>query len=67
MKHTINNCPGLADRFRKNTDKQKTMAGVTWPSFVCKKCGKCKSQKGRKQVVNGTSKFGYLCSGCVAA
>lgn len=58
------NQPAAMARFRSNTDKQATMAGVTAPSFVCRSCGKRSKPAGRKQAVKGTSKFGYICAEC---
>jgi hypothetical protein len=63
----MNSCPALADQYRQNTEKQKAMAGVSTPSFKCKKCGAFRQQPGRKLLVAGARKYGYICAECVAA
>ena len=50
--------------FRVATERQKNMPGVTLPSFVCKCCRKPKAATGRKQVVKGAPRYGYMCAEC---
>lgn len=45
----------------------KTMAGVTMPSFMCRKCRTNKPTKGRRMIVPGYSKAGYACAECQTA
>ena len=58
--------PFNADRFRKNTPKHASFAGVERPGFVCAKCKQARLVSGRKQAVKGTSKYGYVCRECAS-
>lgn len=49
---------------RNTTERRKPMAGVTMPSFICARCKQEKLTLGRKQVVRGSSRFGYVCREC---
>lgn len=51
-------------RYREATERQKSCPGVTAFSFNCQMCGRDKKIAGRKQFVNGTTKFGYVCAAC---
>lgn len=52
--------PGAAlERFRAQTERQKPMAGVTSPSFVCKHCQQSRKVSGRKRVP-----MGWVCKSC---
>lgn len=58
---------GKLEKFRDVTrDSHSKMAGVTVPSFVCVRCKQSRRVPGRKQVVRGAPKFGYVCAGCAA-
>lgn len=57
--------PTMATHFREATERCKSHAGVTMPSFRCVRCKCTKLIKGRKTVVKGTGKFGYHCASCV--
>lgn len=52
--------------YRDATSRHAALAGITRPSFLCRKCRKNQAVSGRRQVVPGTSRFGYLCAHCVA-
>jgi hypothetical protein len=67
MNDSMSNNPVAINAYRDNTERQKSMAGVTVPSFLCKKCKKNKPAMGRKQAVKGTTKYGFLCAECAAA
>jgi len=51
-------------RFRDGTDGQAAMPGVTKPSFICRCCQQSRAITGRKPVVKGTSRYGYVCAAC---
>ena len=51
--------PAMATHFREATERCKSHAGVTMPSFRCVRCKCTKLIKGRKTVVQGTGKFGW--------
>lgn len=51
--------------FRDATNKQK-MNGVTVYSFQCAKCKQFRLRAGRKEIVKGYSKAGYMCAHCAA-
>lgn len=50
---------------REVTARQASMPGVTVASFVCRCCGRERLAHGRRQIVKGTSRFGYKCAECV--
>jgi len=53
--------------FRRQTEEtHHKMAGVTLPSFRCTKCKQTKMVTGRKQIIPGAPKFGYVCAECAA-
>ncbi len=52
------------ERYRDATLRLAKLPGVTRPSFRCRKCGKSRGVNGRRQVVRGTSRFGYHCASC---
>lgn len=55
--------PGEAiERFRAQTERQKTMPGVTLPSFRCRECGSKATTKGRQKTANG-----WRCEACKRA
>lgn len=56
--------PDWINNFRENTKNQKTMPGVTFPTFVCRKCKTSKSTNGRKMVTPGYPRDGFLCKEC---
>lgn len=59
--------PGAAiASFREQTERQKKMPGVTLCSFVCKACGQSKRIGGRKELVKGCQRLGYVCAECHA-
>lgn len=53
--------------YRDATLRHAALAGITRPSFLCRKCRKNQAVSGRRQVVPGTSRFGYYCACCAAA
>lgn len=53
--------------YRDGTLRHAALAGIMRPSFLCRKCGKSQVVSGRKQVLQGTSRFGYHCARCVDA
>lgn len=57
--------PSRTHCMRAVTANQAAMAGVTEGSFICACCRLPKNARGRKQLVKGTSKFGYKCAECV--
>jgi hypothetical protein len=52
------------DLYREATQRLAGLAGITLPSFKCRKCRKSRVVKGRRQAVRGTSRYGYHCAGC---
>ena len=56
------------DAYREQTDRlTQSTPGLFAYTFACKKCGQRKSSReGRKQVVPGAPKFGFLCLECHA-
>ena len=57
--------PGAAiASFREQTERQKKMAGVTLCSFICKSCGGSKRIGGRKELVKGVQRYGFICAEC---
>lgn len=52
--------------YRDSTARHAALAGITRPSFLCRKCRKNQAVSGRRQVVPGTSRFGYYCASCAA-
>ena len=52
--------------YRDATERQAKLAGVTIPTFLCRRCGKRQSVSGRRQVVRGSSRYGYYCASCRA-
>ena len=50
--------------YRDATERQAKLAGVTIPTFMCRRCGKRQSVSGRRQVVRGSSRYGYYCASC---
>ena len=57
--------PADINAARRVTEKLKPMAGVMSASFLCQKCGQRRKVEGRKQVIKGSPKFGYICRECV--
>lgn len=55
------------DKYREATLRQASLPGVTCLSFICRKCGLSRGITGRKQVVRGTTRFGFHCAQCVGA
>lgn len=53
--------------YRIATLRHAALAGITRPSFLCRKCGKNQLVDGRRPVVQGTSRFGYHCARCAVA
>lgn len=53
--------------YRDATLRHAALAGIMRPSFLCRKCGKSQVASGRRQVVRGTSRFGYHCARCADA
>lgn len=51
-------------QYRDATLRHAHCAGVTRPSFRCMCCGKNQGVSGRRQVVAGTSRYGYHCASC---
>lgn len=58
------NEPREMGMFRANTSEQGAMAGVTSPSFQCKRCKRHKPAAGRKQLIKGSSRYGFVCAEC---
>lgn len=56
---------GAIEQYRAATQRLSKLAGVTQPSFRCRKCGKSQVVNGRRQVVRGTSRYGYHYARCV--
>lgn len=52
------------NEFRERTERNSTMTGVTFPTFMCKKCKTNRSTVGRKHAVKGYPKHGYICAEC---
>ena len=52
------------EMYRDATLRQAKLAGVTIPTFMCRKCGKRQTVAGRRQVVRGASRHGYHCAQC---
>lgn len=55
------------EQYRDATIRHAALAGITRPSFLCRKCGESHGVSGRRQVVRGTSRFGYHCARCAEA
>jgi len=53
------------EQYREATLRRSKVAGVMCPSFRCRKCGCFRQASGRRQVVRGTSRYGYHCGRCV--
>lgn len=53
------------DQYREATFRQAKLPGVTFPTFMCRKCGKQQGVVGRRRVVKGTSRHGYHCANCL--
>jgi hypothetical protein len=51
--------------FRESTKAQR-MAGVMSPSFLCRRCRQPRARAGRKELVKGCPKAGYICAKCFA-
>lgn len=47
--------------YRRQTERQAAMPGVTGPSFVCAGCKRCRLTAGRKKTA-----LGWRCAACVA-
>lgn len=58
------NQPAMIGRYREATARQDKMIGVTMPTFLCSCCNTYRPLSGRTRVTKGTSKDGYVCSGC---
>lgn len=52
--------------YRAQTERQAPMPGVTLGSLVCKACGQSKRIGGRKELVKGCQRLGYVCAECHA-
>lgn len=52
------------ERYREQTAGHKKLAGVTAPSFLCKKCKQKRQPGGRRQAVTGDKRSGWLCREC---
>jgi hypothetical protein len=52
--------------YRDATRRLAKLAGVTRPSFRCQRCRRCQGVSGRRQVVRGTSRYGYYCAQCAS-
>lgn len=46
--------------YRARTQTDKSVAGVTQPSFRCTRCGQYRRTKGRKRLGKG-----YVCAPCL--
>lgn len=55
------------ERYRDATRRLARLAGITRPSFRCRKCGQCRGVSGRQQAVRGTSRYGYHCADCAVS
>ena len=49
-------------RYRKQTERQASMPGVTSPTFRCVACGRRSGMKGRKRTAAGS-----VCAACQQA
>lgn len=58
--------PRTEGNYRRQTGWD-SCPGVMSPSFICKKCNQDKKTAGRKQVVKGTNKYGFICADCQQA
>ena len=47
-------------RYRDATERQRSCAGATAPSFICASCRRSRLQAGRKKVCKGV----YRCAAC---
>jgi hypothetical protein len=56
--------PVSLNRYRADTARQSAMPGVTMPSFRCSCCKQTKAVAGRKQIIKGAPKYGYVCGDC---
>ncbi|OYD52404.1 hypothetical protein CGK74_18180 [Thauera propionica] len=56
----------LIAQYRDATLRHAKLAGITRPSFRCQRCRKDQGVSGRRQVVRGTSRYGYYCAHCAA-
>ncbi len=55
------------EQYSDATQRLGKLAGVTLPSFRCRKCRKSRGVNGRRQAVRGTSRYGYHCAECARA
>lgn len=61
-------CESIAqNQYRDRTERLASTKGVMAPSFCCKRCGLPKLTTGRKQLVKGAPKFGYVCAECATS
>ena len=57
--------PDHLELYRRTTNQSHaSYAGVGLPSFKCKACGEAKLTAGRKMIVSGAPKFGFVCRDC---
>lgn len=59
------NEPPALEQYRKTTDGHASMSGVTSPSFMCRRCKTLRRCAGRKMIVKGVPKYGYVCAVCL--
>ena len=52
--------------YRERTTMHSSCKGVMSPSFMCKACKRPRTTVGRRPVVPGYSKAGYICAECAA-
>lgn len=53
------------ERYRDATQRQR-MPGVMSPSFVCPRCKVVRKTAGRKMVVKGQPRYGWICKECAS-
>lgn len=58
--------PAAIEKFRENTDKRASMAGVQYQHFTCRCCRKSKPLDGRKRLTKH-HKDGYKCAECAGS
>ena len=58
-----NSQPAAQNEFRMAT-AGSNMNGVTYATFICKRCRQPKFMLGRKAVTKGFPRDGYVCADC---
>lgn len=55
--------PAALHSFREVTCQRNVMAGVAFPTFLCRICGQCRPAVGRKRI-SRHARDGFMCAQC---